>query len=483
MEVKIENEIILDEIIIFDLELTLTDENNKKIIYVNKNILCSNMDYFEKLLRGGFKENNFKEITINVPNVTIANDIIMSFHKKLQKTDESSYPNYFYILESIKFHEYFALKYDLNSLNKIKIPDEGFDLLLDVVELIGYTRDTIKLIYNNLPLEYDLLKLPKKLLVEILKIIRSYDLNNVKFRTICKLNEFGLDHDKFMTKLMEYDGVISGSFMFMNFFDLGEKMICNDIDIYICDNLYFNTENLYFHPFENYILENITDKYVTKDSYIYINGMLYSRTYIYDKININFILLSNPCKAYIFENFDLDCCKIIYDGINVEVFDIENLIEKKTIVRYNKCTSDEIYQGKPQYSSNTNININSYCKMVNSIPFIKFKILYDIYRFNKKLICDFPIYTHTEMIISPNGNNTFNTDFCGSNYVNLYTEFINEIFNTIDLDKLFNNGTIQNLNNIDLTDDHFKIISMIRTLERIEKYKERGILEITLINN
>jgi len=318
-------------------------------------------------------------------------------------------------------------------------------------------------------------------------------LANTKQNTIAKLNEYGLNHDLFMKELTKYNGVISGSFMFMNFFN--KPMECNDIDIYVNDNEYFNKmyeyttsfdlQNNLFHPFENYILNNITHKYRTKNSYYFIDGILYSRLYIYDKININFILLKDSCKTYINNNFDLDCCKIIYDGDNVQVFDIESLINRKSMARYNKCSLDNIYQGKPLHGGfdRTILFQPDYCTLKNSVPCIKLKMLYDVYLFNKKKITEFPNYEHNECINNENEINSeiTNEKFNGHSYIDLYTKFIDEINKTISLDVLFCHESWMIAKKIKLTDNIVKVISMIRTLERIEKYKKRGMKEITLV--
>ena len=41
-------------------------------------------------------------------------------------------------------------------------------------------------------------------------------LKNAKDSVISKFKALGIDHDKFFNELKKYNGVISGSFMFMN---------------------------------------------------------------------------------------------------------------------------------------------------------------------------------------------------------------------------------------------------------------------------
>ena len=62
-----------------------------------------------------------------------------------------------------------GLEKDINKLKNIKVPKEGFDLLLKIADLFGYDYDTTKLIINNLPNNYDLSKLDKDLIKKIIK--------------------------------------------------------------------------------------------------------------------------------------------------------------------------------------------------------------------------------------------------------------------------------------------------------------------------
>ncbi|XWV25490.1 putative ORFan [Tupanvirus deep ocean] len=346
-------------------------------------------------------------------------------------------------------------------------------------------------------------------------------LANTKTNTVRRMNELGLDHDNFMAELSKYGGVIAGSFMLMNFAhdgstDLnffGKPQECGDIDVYICDNEYF--KNMYscepgaepcvFHPFELYIKKHITQRYRMKNSYFFIDGMLYSRIYLTKKININFILLREPCVPYINNNFDLDCCKIIYDGQNIMVYQIDNLIQGKSLARYNKCYLDHIYQDKPVYWTkpprrNFYVYKNDVMTLKNSLPFIKFKILYDVYMHVGGLVenTSYPTYTHNEAIIrcSDEPFNFIEKKYSALDNLDLYTYFMLEINKIVDLDKLFSrlnesvdredcslSGSVfQDWDTLQLDDTMVKVISMIRTLERIEKYKSRGITEITLVN-
>jgi hypothetical protein len=65
--------------ILTDLNLTLSNHNQNIIINVHKIVLYSSCAYFEKMLTG-FKEKLLNDILIEVPNIYITYDIIMSFY-------------------------------------------------------------------------------------------------------------------------------------------------------------------------------------------------------------------------------------------------------------------------------------------------------------------------------------------------------------------------------------------------------------------
>lgn len=353
-----------------------------------------------------------------------------------------------------------------------------------------------------------------------------------KRNTIAKMNQLGIDHDRFMAELSIYGGVIAGSFMFMNFGHsngingcnsgcptcghtsylpplnfFGVEQECGDIDVYVHDknflenyhdNIYKNPLNFdnAYHPFEHYIMENFAEKHVQTQSYMFVDGMVYSRVYEGEKININFVMLTEPCIPYIMNNFDLDCCKIIYDGKDVYVHKIDNLIEGKTIVRYNKCSLDNLYRGKQPYFINGNTwypkTYPNPCTIQNSIAFLKFKILYEVYLYN---------YNHEEAQSENITISYYETPRSDSNHnyyqppcpiansnpilkdlilteedILTYDNYINEISKRVNLYELFK-GPRKIWDKIRLTDDIVRVISMIRTLERIDKYRERGIKE------
>ena len=89
----------------------------------------------------------------------------------------------------------------------------------------------------------------------------------------------------------------------------------NDIDI-----------DQYYHPFEIYLNKKYKTHVNMTESYIFTDGIILSRTHLIDNLHINVILIDGPVFDFIMNNFDLDCCKIIYDGNNVFVYNIDDLL-------------------------------------------------------------------------------------------------------------------------------------------------------------
>lgn len=153
-----------------DLELTLKDPYGfLKIINVHKIILWLNSSYFEKLLTS-CKEATMDKITIEVPNVEIAHNIIMSFYDKLTpktkeaKKDLSGYPHYQYLFDQIKCHDFFDVEFDTSFIYTINIPSEAFESLLEILPLLDDNKRTYDLLRSVMPKNYDKLKLSDELL-------------------------------------------------------------------------------------------------------------------------------------------------------------------------------------------------------------------------------------------------------------------------------------------------------------------------------
>ena len=91
----------------------------------------------------------------------------MGFYQK--ESNIGNLPMWLHLLETFKLNDFLGLNIDLSLLNDIEIPTEGFDFLMDIIELTGYSKDAIKLINKNIPKDYDLSNFPQELLGEMLE--------------------------------------------------------------------------------------------------------------------------------------------------------------------------------------------------------------------------------------------------------------------------------------------------------------------------
>ena len=158
-----------------DLELTLVDDDHNQItLNVHKNILANTAPYFSKLFGFGIEATSDK-ITINVSNLNIMFDLIMSYYDEKQ----NSLPEWKYKLETIKSKIFLGMDYDPNLLRNIKVPEEGFEQLINAIEMIGFTDETIKIINNNLPTDYDIAKLSTELINEMINVGSSYSIASI----------------------------------------------------------------------------------------------------------------------------------------------------------------------------------------------------------------------------------------------------------------------------------------------------------------
>ncbi len=319
---------------------------------------------------------------------------------------------------------------------------------------------------------------------------------NTKKNAIKKLEELDIKTD-IIEEMVKHKGVISGSFMFNCFTNnpepqnnnyFGRPIDFNDIDVYFHDTSFVdnkynteqnqledkNSEQIFYHPFEKYIIDNYASKIFTKDSYLFMKGMVYSRTYIMEKVNINFILLSEPCVEYIQNNFDLDCCKIIYDGTDVILYKTENLINGISGVKYNDCSKENLYQNGPCYhESFSSYRLSELCKnqskavshaLRKSTAYKNFMKLCEVYKSSKS---------------SKSSSNILRRHLFEPEEYRKYKRYIDKISNIINFDELYNKIIDYGVSKLDIFcpffDDVIKVISIIRTLERMDKYSNRGI--------
>ncbi len=181
-----------------DLQLVLKDGVDELKMDLHKNILSASCEYFEKMF-GDCWEKNGNVINMTITNVFVIHDIITSFYN--QKTKSGDLPEWKYCLELVRCSDFLGLKYDISEFCNLKIPPEGFELLLDVASQIitnqiSDTDDIIRAIYYNLPQDYDLSQLSQEILKKILYTIPDYEIiaiSNAETRhnRIVKLDPLG----------------------------------------------------------------------------------------------------------------------------------------------------------------------------------------------------------------------------------------------------------------------------------------------------
>ncbi|BCS82662.1 hypothetical protein QLL95_gp0173 [Cotonvirus japonicus] len=153
-----------------ELTLTLLDNNSRIEILVNKNDLIGKCEYFNNLLNKYYSPCQNKIII--VPNALVSKNIIENLLKPSKNPDLNL--NLPYLLELIKCYDFFGLEFDLKNFKLSKIADNEFDVLLDIIDIVGYNDYSIKLLIKNLPNDYDLSKLPHDLLKRMYEIASSY---------------------------------------------------------------------------------------------------------------------------------------------------------------------------------------------------------------------------------------------------------------------------------------------------------------------
>src|SRR5271154_4626012 len=165
-----------------DVHLVLHDGIDELNMDLHKNILCASCEYFEMMFRN-CREKNESVVNMTITNVFVVHDIITSFYN--QKTKSGGLPEWKYYLELIRCYDFLGLQYDINEFCNLKVPPEGFELLLDVINQIGESNvinqigesnATIRMIYDNLPQDYDLSQLSQEILKKMLYVIPDYEI-------------------------------------------------------------------------------------------------------------------------------------------------------------------------------------------------------------------------------------------------------------------------------------------------------------------
>ncbi|BCS82530.1 hypothetical protein QLL95_gp0041 [Cotonvirus japonicus] len=159
-----------------NLKLTLKDKYGKKTLYVHGSVLKS-CRYFERMFSFYNKSNNlFNAIEFHFSDKDLSCDIIYSLYGfELSEITEWKHKIHIHMIQD------FLLLQPI-SIHDLKIPENEFECLINEVDSFGYTNDIITLIFNNIPISYDLTKIPKNILQTI------FDLNKRTYQILNKIN-------------------------------------------------------------------------------------------------------------------------------------------------------------------------------------------------------------------------------------------------------------------------------------------------------
>lgn len=140
-----------------DVELSIRDQENKIIFSAHKIILASTSPYFRKMFT--FNK-GMDKITMNVDNSTIMHQIILSLYGIKNKDIDTKH--WYYKLQKIKSYQYLLIEYPVYKLYNLKVPAEGFDLLLQILNQYNLSKNKglVKVVQNNIPIGYDTNMLP-----------------------------------------------------------------------------------------------------------------------------------------------------------------------------------------------------------------------------------------------------------------------------------------------------------------------------------
>jgi len=129
----------LDNRLFTDMELTFVDSSCSRSITCHRNILAS-VPYFYKLFTTFADSLAQKEFVVHVDDAAIAHDFVLSLYQLESRAD---YPSWLHTLKTMKLRDFFCLDLDASQLYNLVVPDEGFELLIEVVKLFKLA-DVIK---------------------------------------------------------------------------------------------------------------------------------------------------------------------------------------------------------------------------------------------------------------------------------------------------------------------------------------------------
>nr|WBF70222.1 putative BTB/POZ domain-containing protein [Megavirus caiporensis] len=287
-----------DSEILSDVKIILVDDKNQLSLNLHRIILSARCQFFEKMFTN-FKESQQFDVIVNVIDVDITKDII----KFIYGFETNQLDNWQYRLKYYICCDYFGIKCQLP--NDIKVPSDRFDDLLNLIDIIGYNDETIKILANNLPLDYDITNLSIDLLEEINNNIHSnniitlgykYGITNIDIvdKNGCEIkNIYCKNHCKNLCYLSKMDKIIFTRNNKLMVYDLSadnfqkytwsntkfKSLIYNFIEnklIVLVDNIIKKISSIHIVCVETFnIIETIIDtdsKYDIKNIYLSSSG-------------------------------------------------------------------------------------------------------------------------------------------------------------------------------------------------------------------
>nr|AEX63211.1 putative BTB_POZ domain-containing protein [Moumouvirus Monve] len=133
------------------LTIILNDDYDALEMCIEKDSLI-NLPYFKAFLSSNFEENISGQISINVPDISAARNIIRGINKCK------------YMLDSYMCLDYFGINPYIQKMSNPAMDLNNFDSLIKISDCYNNPDDLIDLIVNNIPKDYNLTNIPQNIL-------------------------------------------------------------------------------------------------------------------------------------------------------------------------------------------------------------------------------------------------------------------------------------------------------------------------------
>lgn len=136
-----------------DCKIIFVDQEHTIVVYCHKIILYSSSDYF----RNSFLCGDTDQIVIKADDARIMRDVVMSFYT-VSNINHYGYPEWEYLLKTFMCKNYLLLNNDETLLYNLKVPEYGFELLIQVLAFYDLEKNfkLQSVVRENLPTQYNL---------------------------------------------------------------------------------------------------------------------------------------------------------------------------------------------------------------------------------------------------------------------------------------------------------------------------------------